>query len=168
MFDGEERGKVQIYTGCGKGKSTAAFGLAMRAAGCGGRVFIIQFQTGLRCGEHESAEKLGIGLAQCPKGRGSGPCASPCPLLAAARGILERGDADLLILDEIMAAMRYGCVAREEALSLLDARGEKTELVLTGRGAPAELIERADLVTEMKKIKHYYDDGLPARRGIEY
>ena len=67
-----------------------------------------------------------------------------------------------------MAAMRYGCVTREEALSLLDARGEKTELVLTGRGAPAELIERADLVTEMKKIKHYYDDGLPARRGIEY
>lgn len=168
MFDGEERGKVQIYTGCGKGKSTAAFGLAMRAAGCGGRVFIIQFQKGLRCGEHESAEKLGIELAQCPKGRGFGPCASPCPLLAAARGILERGDADLLILDEIMAAMRYGCVTREEALSLLDARGEKTELVLTGRGAPAELIERADLVTEMKKIKHYYDDGLPARRGIEY
>ena len=92
MFSGEEQGKVQIYTGCGKGKSTAAFGLAMRAAGCGGRVFIIQFQKAQRCGEHESAEKLGIRLAQCPQGRGSGPCASPCPLLTAARDIRRPTD----------------------------------------------------------------------------
>ena len=168
MFSGEEQGKVQIYTGCGKGKSTAAFGLAMRAAGCGGRVFIIQFQKAQRCGEHESAEKLGINLAQCPQGRGSGPCTSPCPLLTAARDILKEGGADLLILDEIMAAMRHGCLSLAEALSLIETRPAKTELVMTGRGAPQELVERADLVTEMKKIKHYYDDGLPARRGIEF
>ena len=168
MPDEKQQGKVQIYTGCGKGKSTAAFGLAMRAAGCGGKVFIIQFQKARRCGEHKSAEKLGIGLAQCPQGRGSGPCAAPCPLMTMAYGMLRDGDADLLILDEIMAAMRYGCVTQQEALALLDARNEKTELVLTGRGAPAALIERADLVTEMKKIKHYYDGGLLARRGIEY
>ena len=82
--------------------------------------------------------------------------------------MLRDGGADLLILDEIMAAMRYGCITLQESLSLLDTRSEKTELVLTGRGAPAALIERADLVTEMKKIKHYYDAGLLARRGIEY
>lgn len=160
-------GKVQIYTGCGKGKSTAAFGLAMRMSGCGGRVLIIQFQKARRCGEHASAEKLGISIAQCPMGRGSGPCASPCPLLGKAKEILASG-VDLLILDEIMAAMRHGCLSLEDAISLMDARPAGTELVMTGRYAPKELIDRADLVTEMTKVKHYFDAGVPARRGIEF
>lgn len=166
MIDGWE-GKVQIYTGCGKGKSTAAFGLAMRAIGNGARVFIIQFQKARHCGEHESAAKLGIKVTQCPKGRGSGPCAFPCPLLNEAKKILTSG-ADLLILDEIMAAMRHGCLSLEDAKSLLDLRPSGTELVMTGRYAPEELKERADLVTEMTKVKHYFDKGLPARRGIEF
>jgi len=161
-------GKVQIYTGCGKGKSTAAFGLAMRAAGCGCQVVIIQFQKAWHCGEHESAKKLGIKIIQCSEGRGCSPCASLCPLFAEALDILKDSCANVLILDEVMAAMGQGCLSLKEVLLLLEMRPEKMELVMTGRGAPKELTERADLVTEMKKIKHYYDEGLPARRGIEY
>ena len=74
----------------------------------------------------------------------------------------------MLILDEIMAAIRHGCVSLSDALALLSARPRGAELVMTGRGAPEALIERADLVTEMKKIKHYYDEGIPARRGVEF
>ncbi|KEJ91186.1 cob(I)yrinic acid a,c-diamide adenosyltransferase [Synergistes jonesii] len=166
-MDGEE-GRVQIYTGCGKGKSTAAFGLAMRCAGNGGRVFVIQFQKARECGEHRSAEKLGVSVTRCAGGRGSSPCARRCPLLSAAFDIFERQSADLLILDEIMAAIRHGCVSLSDALALLSARPRGAELVMTGRGAPEALIERADLVTEMKKIKHYYDEGIPARRGVEF
>ncbi len=161
-------GKVQIYTGCGKGKSTAAFGLAMRAAGCDCQVIIIQFQKAWHCGEHESAKKLGIKIIQCSEGRCCSPCTSPCPLFAEALDILKDSCVDVLILDEVMTAMRQGCLSLKEVLLLLELRPEKMELVMTGRGAPKELTERADLVTEMKKIKHYYDEGLPARRGIEY
>ena len=160
-------GRVQIYTGEGKGKTTAAFGLAMRAVGCGLSVVIIQFQKARRCGEHVSAEKLGIYLSHCPRGRGFHSCERPCPLLAEARAAFAEG-ADVVVLDEIMAAMRNGCVELEEALSLIDGRPAETELVMTGRGVPDELTARADLITEMKKIRHYYDAGLSAREGIEY
>lgn len=164
----EEKAKVQIYTGDGKGKSTAAFGLAMRAAGYGGRVIIIQFQKAWHCGEHTSAKKLGVEIIQCSEGRGSSPCASPCPLLVTALNTLKDNSTDVLVLDEIMAAMRQGCLSLQEILSLLEIRSEKTEIVMTGRNVPKELTDRADLVTEMKKVKHYYDKGLLARRGIEY
>lgn len=163
-----ERGMVHIYTGCGKGKSTAAFGLAMRCAGNGGRVFVIQFQKSRPCGELESAAKLGIEVTRCASGRGSGPCASSCPLLSAAYDIFKNKDADLVILDEVMAALKHGCVSVSEIIALLSARPFGTELVMTGRNAPEELIGRADLVTEMKKIKHYYDKGRAAKRGIEF
>lgn len=168
MFKPQEKGKLQIYTGDGKGKSTAAFGLAMRAAGWGGRVVIIQFQKACCCGEHESAQKLGIEIIRCSEGRGSSSCASPCPLFCAAFEILNEGRADILILDEVMAAIRHNCISLREVLTLTEIRTENTELVMTGRNAPEELTERADLVTEMKKTKHYYDQGLPARQGIEY
>ena len=164
----ERSGRLQLYTGCGKGKSTAAFGLAMRASGCGDRVVIIQFRKAQRCGEHVSAEKLGIEIIQCPAGRTGEKCAESCPLLAAANRLLKDGAADLLILDELMAAIKHGCVSEKEARETAALRHGGTELVLTGRNAPDSLIEQADLVTEMKKIKHYYDTGLPARRGIEY
>ena len=163
-----EQPSVQIYTGEGKGKSTAAFGLAMRAAGNGFRVLVIQFQKARECGERIGAEKLGIELMHCPHGRGHGACAVPCPLLAAAGKALEIGETDLLILDEIMAAIKHGCVGTAEAALLIDTYRGKAEIVMTGRNAPEELTSRADLVTEMKKIKHYYDAGLPARRGIEF
>ncbi len=168
MCDNEEKAKIQIYTGNGKGKSTAAFGLAMRSAGYGGKAVIIQFQKGWHCGEHESAKKLGIKILRCSEGRGSSRCTSPCLLMAEAFDILKDGTVDLLVLDEVMAAMRQGCVSLQEVLSLLEMRPLHTEIVLTGRNAPKELTEKADLVTEMKKIKHYYDEGILARRGIEY
>lgn len=163
-----ERGMVHIYTGCGKGKSTAAFGLAMRCAGNGGRVFVVQFQKSRPCGELESAAKLGVEVTRCTSGRGSGRCASSCPLLSAAYDIFRNKDADLVILDEVMAALKHGCVGLSEITELLLARPYGTELVMTGRDAPEELVERADLVTEMKKIKHYYDKGRAAKRGIEF
>lgn len=168
MFDCEEKAKVQIYTGDGKGKSTAAFGLAMRSAGYGNKVIIIQFQKGWHCGEHESAKKLGIKIMLCSEGRRSSPCESPCRLITAAFDILKEGNADVLVLDEVMSAIRQGCISLQEVLSLLEMRPEKTEIVLTGRNAPKELTEKADLITEMKKLKHYYDEGTLARRGIEY
>ncbi|MBR4400739.1 MAG: cob(I)yrinic acid a,c-diamide adenosyltransferase [Synergistes sp.] len=163
-----EKGMVHIYTGCGKGKSTAAFGLAMRCAGNGGRVFVIQFRKARPCGEHKSAAKLGIEVIRCEAGRGSAPCAHPCPLLSAVTGVFEKNDPDLVILDEVMAALKHGCVDISEVRELLAARPEETELVMTGRDAPDELIGRADLVTEMKKIKHYYDKGRAAKQGIEF
>lgn len=166
MLDGAQA-SIEIYTGCGKGKSTAAFGLAMRMTGCGGRAFILQFRKAKRCGEHISAEKLGIPVRQCLIGRVGEKCAGPCCLMQEARRILREEKPDLLVLDEIMAALRAGCVTLCEVSALLDEAGG-AEIVMTGRSAPQELTARAGLVTEMKKIKHFYDDGLPARRGIEY
>lgn len=162
------KGEVQIYTGDGKGKSTAAFGLCLRALGHGHRVRVVQFLKAERCGEHVMAEKIGLKVSQCPMGRKSGPCARPCPLFIEAQKILEENTADLLVLDELMAAIRHGCVTLDETLSLLDKRPENTEIVMTGRRAPRELAERATLVTSMEKVKHFFDAGVPAREGIEY
>ncbi len=162
------RGEVQIYTGDGKGKTTAAFGLCLRALGYGHRVRVIQFLKAERCGEHIMAEKIGLPVTQCPMGRKSGPCAVPCPLIKEAEKILDGDGADLLVLDELMAAIRHRCVSLDEALALLSKRPENTEIVMTGRRAPRELTERAGLVTSMEKAKHFFDAGVPAREGIEY
>ena len=161
-------GLVHLYWGEGKGKTTAAMGLALRALGHGHRVRVVQFLKAERCGEHVMAEKIGLKVSQCPMGRKSGPCARPCPLFIEAEKILEENAADLLVLDELMAAIRHGCVTLDEALSLLDKRPENTEIVMTGRRAPRELAERAALVTSMDKVKHFFDAGVPAREGIEY
>lgn len=162
------RGEVQIYTGDGKGKTTAAFGLCLRALGHGHKARVIQFLKAERCGEHVMAEKIGLPVTQCPMGRKSGPCSKPCPLLKEAERVLSEDAPDLLVLDEIMAALRHKCVSTDEVLSLLDERQENTEIVMTGRRAPRELVERAGLVTSMEKVKHFFDAGVPAREGIEY
>lgn len=162
------KGEVQIYTGNGKGKSTAAFGLCLRALGHGHRVRVVQFLKAERCGEHIMAEKIGLAITQCPMGRKSGACAVPCPLLIEAQEIVEKNLADLLVLDEIMAALRHKCVTLDEVVALLDNRPEAMEIVMTGRRAPNELIERAGLVTSMEKVKHFFDAGIPAREGIEF
>ena len=162
------KGEVQIYTGDGKGKTTAAFGLCFRALGHGHRVRVIQFLKAERCGEHVMAEKVGLPVTQCPMGRKSGPCAVLCPLIKEAERVLKENAADLLVLDELMAALRHGCVKLDEVLALLDERPENTEIVMTGRRAPRELVERAALVTSMEKVKHFFDAGVPAREGIEY
>ena len=171
-----ERGLVQVYTGKGKGKTTAALGLALRAAGHGLRVHIVQFLKGWPDrGELRSIERLpGVTLREFGR-QGFVDPRHPQPAdyelagqaLAEARAALA-GDVDLLILDEANVALLFGLVSLEDVLALLDARPAHVEVVLTGQGAPQGLIERADLVTEMSLVKHPYDAGVPARRGIDY
>jgi cob(I)alamin adenosyltransferase len=162
-----ENGRIQIYTGNGKGKTTAALGLCFRALGSSLTVRVLQFRKNKKCGEHAEAERVGLQIMLCPGGRTGGICDNPCPLLAEARRLLA-DNTDLLVLDEIMAAIACGCVSVDEVLALLDGAAGAAEIVMTGRDAPGELIERADLVTNMKSVKHYFSRGLPAREGIEY
>jgi cob(I)alamin adenosyltransferase len=169
------RGYIQVYTGTGKGKTTAALGLALRAAGAGLTVFIAQFIKKKRCSEHKALERFkdlitfshyGTGLL-----RGGAPTAEAVD--AAQKGfeevreIITSGKYDLLILDEINTAAHYNLVSVEDILRLLDAKPSGMEVVLTGRYGDDRIIERADLVTEMKEIKHYFRKGVKARKGIE-
>lgn len=163
-----EIGKFQIYTGKGKGKTTAALGLCFRALGRGLRVRIIQLRKNQLCGEHIQAKKIGLDITQCPLGRNGEPCASPCPMLIKAIGFLKTDAPDILIMDEMMEAIRVKCISVNEAVALVEAKPKGTELVMTGRNAPQELLDLADLITSMEPIKHYYKDGVPAREGIEY
>lgn len=172
----ERRGCVQVYTGDGKGKTTAAAGLALRAAGTGQRVFIGQFIKG-----RDSAE-MKILRQRCPEvtieqfGHGRFIKGEPLPAdrEAAARGlrrlaaVVGGGHFDVVIADEATSAVRAGLLDAAALLHLLDRRPPHVELVFTGRDADPRLVERADLVTEMKKIKHGFDAGVPARAGIEY
>ncbi len=174
-----EKGYVQIYTGDGKGKTTAALGLGLRAAGRGLKVVMYQFLKGAPSGELESAPLLEgrfkiIRLAETRKFFGSMVEAEKAELktrlkteLRQVEEVLADGYYDILILDEIMAALHGGLLTLEEILSLIDQKPTSMELVLTGRAAPPEIIARADLVTEMRPLKHYMDKGVPARVGIE-
>ena len=172
-----EQGLVQLYTGDGKGKTTAAVGLAMRAIGKDLNVLMVQFLKGRHYGEIETARRLSdrfkiiqSGLDEFVK-RGE---PSPEDLRLAHQGLeiareaIMSGGYDMVILDEINVAVDLGVLAVEEVLPLIDDRPPGVELVLTGRDAPGEFLERADLVTEMKKIRHYYDKGVKMREGIEY
>lgn len=167
---------VQIYTGDGKGKTTAALGLAMRALGRGWRVLLIQFlkppgesgETGarLRLPGFESMQFGGRAFV-----RSAPP--DPADRERAGRGVKaaeqRMGEGwDMIILDEILQAVSLGLIGEENVLSLIRNRPDSVELVLTGRGATAALIAEADLVTEMVAIKHPYAKGMPARPGIEY
>jgi len=172
-----EKGLIQVYTGPGKGKTTAALGLALRAAGQDMKVYIIQFMKGWpHYGELTSVEKLpNITLRQFGRPNFVDRD-NPDPqdveqahqALDHARQILSSGDYDVLILDEINVALDYHLLGLHEVLTLLDSKPEKVELVLTGRGAHPEIVKRADLVTEMLDIKHPFDEGMKGRRGIEY
>ena len=172
-----ERGLIQVYTGEGKGKTTAALGLALRAAGHGLRVEIVQFMKGWPgYGELKSVSLL-PGVAIHPFGReGWVHPAQPEPEdLALAEKALEfaweamvGGEIDIVILDEINVALDYGLLSLERVLRLLEGKPPAVELILTGRNAHSEVIGRADLVTEMRKVKHPFDAGLAARQGIEY
>jgi len=172
-----EQGQTQVYTGNGKGKTTAALGLAFRACGRGLRVLMIQFMKGGGpYGEHAAAGKLAPLLTIIPTGR-PGWVRRPNPdpedvrlaqeAFALARAALSGGDYDLVILDEINGAVSFGLVSVEEVLDLIRTRPPTVELVLTGRDAHEEIIAAADLVTEMKEVKHYYRAGVPSREGIE-
>lgn len=169
------RGLIQVYTGDGKGKTTAALGLALRAVGQGMKVIIIQFIKGDRtCGEHLFAAQYhpfdiiqlntGDSFAQTLKELRSTTKQS---FALAEKTILGSGY-DVVILDEIFVAVNKGLVNTDQILSLMSRKPESVELILTGRGAPKEIMEQADLVTEMVAIKHPFTKGITARRGMEY
>lgn len=169
------KGFVHIYTGNGKGKTTAAIGLAIRAAGAGLKVFIAQFIKGrqyselnalARHSDHITVEQFG--LPRFINGKPS------VPDIESARYGLERvrssmlsGRFDMIIIDEGNVAVTYGLLSKQDLLDLIAMKPENIEIVITGRGALQEIIDKADLVTEMKAVKHYYDKGVNARVGIE-
>lgn len=173
-----EKGLIQVYTGNAKGKSTAGFGLAIRAAGHGFKVVIIQFmKTGSYYGEIPGLKRLAPEVEVHSYGkegfihrRGATPEdieLAHDALIHAEKAMLS-GETDVLILDEINNALYYELLTTQEVLDFLDKKPELVEIVLTGRNAPPEIIDRAHLVTEMKEIKHPYQSGIGSRKGIEY
>ena len=169
------KGYIQVYTGNGKGKTTAAIGLAVRAAGAGLKVFIGQFIKGMHYAELDGLKRFEDLITIKQYGRGCFITGEPEPIdielaqkgLQELKQIIALGEYDLVILDEINVAHFFKLIATQELLSVLGVKPEKVELVFTGRNAPQELIDRADLVTEMSEIKHYYTKGVQARSGIE-
>jgi cob(I)alamin adenosyltransferase len=171
------QGLIQVYTGEGKGKTTAALGLALRAAGHGLRVEIVQFLKGWPGYGELKGVGLLPGVSIHPFGREGWvhpdqPQAEDRVRAGEALDFswqaMTGGEIDILILDEINVALDYGLVELQDVLRLLERRPATVELILTGRNAHAEVIRRADLVTEMRKVKHPYDTGIGAREGIEY
>lgn len=171
------KGQIQVYTGNGKGKTTAALGLALRACGRGLRVLMIQFMKGGGpYGEHLAAVELAPLFTIVPSGR-PGWVKRPVPdpedvnlaraAFARAETAVTGGEYDLVILDEINGAISLGLIPLEDVLRLMKRKPATLELVLTGRDAPQEVIAGADLVTEMTEVKHYYRAGVPSREGIE-
>jgi cob(I)alamin adenosyltransferase len=170
-----KHGFVHIYTGNGKGKTTAAIGLAVRAAGAGLKVCFISFVKGQPSSEFEALARLDtitvyrFGMPQFIQKVGS-----LADREEAMRGLREAirvvGETsfDLVILDELCVALDLGLIPLNDAAYLIDQKRPETELVITGRNAPQSLIDRADLVTEMRDVKHYFGDGVKARKGIEF
>jgi len=178
-----EKGLVQIYTGYGKGKTTAAFGSALRAAGQGNKVLIYQFlkpaslDIGERFAIQLGAVRIRVETLDVPwdMSKSLENETTVTKIQAAISEALkriaqtaEKRFYDVLILDEIVFCLSEGLAKFEDVKDLINKRDSAVEIILTGRGATAELMELADLVTEMKNIKHPFDKGLPARRGIEF
>jgi len=172
-----KQGLIQVYTGNGKGKTTAALGLALRAVGHGMKVLIIQFMKGSTgYGEQEAAKRLSPNLTIIKSGREAFVSRSnPDPVdfklaqegFSKAREAIQNKGFDIVILDEVNMAIDYGLVPLSDLLQLIDSKPDTMELILTGRNAKPEVLEKADLVTEMTEQKHYYRKGIPAREGIE-
>jgi len=175
-----KKGYIQVYTGDGKGKTTAAVGLAVRAAGDGLKVIMVQFLKGGSTGELNSAKLLNpnfiIKRFEKPKGffwtlnqdeklelkKEIGEAYEFC------MSILKDQGCDILILDEVMGALSNKLISHEQIEELISLKPDNMELVLTGRNAPQNIIDKADLVTEMKQVKHYFEKGISSREGIEY
>ena len=167
---------IQIYTGDGKGKTTAALGLALRAVGHNLQVLVIQFMKGSQdYGEIKATEKIAnLTIEQFGRPDFVNP-ANPDPEdidlaqkgLARAREAIQSKEFDLIILDEINVAIDFGLISEDEVLDIISSV-EESELVLTGRHATPKIIEAADLVTEMKEIKHYFQKGIKSRKGFDY
>jgi len=169
------RAYVQVYTGDGKGKTTAALGLALRAAGAGLRVFIAQFVKGMEYSELVSLARFADLVTVRQYGLRCFIRDAPAPedVAAAREGLREAREAvasgrwDVVILDEANIATHFGLFSAAELLEVVDLAAGRVEIVITGRRADPRVIERADLVTEMREVKHYYAKGVAARRGIE-
>ena len=174
------KGLIQVYTGKGKGKTTAAMGLALRALGHGMRVCIIQFlKKERRSGEIEAIKRCrGIKILYA---EGVLPVKRPvreqelkrlrqslAEALSECENIIRSKKYDVVILDEINFAMSRGLVSSEAVLELMETKPGSVELVLTGRGAPRRVLQRANLVTRMEEVKHPFSRGVKARKGIEY
>lgn len=176
QHDSLERGCVQVYTGNGKGKTTAALGLSLRALGRGLRVCFFQFiKGGGPYGEQLIADRLGPDFTIIQTGRPGWVNTKDITedrrlaqeALQQAQEALLSGTYDLFVCDEINGAVGFGLLDVEQVLELIRIKPERVELVLTGRNADERVIQAADLVTEMRELKHYYQAGVPARTGIE-
>ena len=169
-------GYVQVYTGDGKGKTTAALGLVLRALGQGLRPTVLQFmKSDPDWGEIVTLKRLGVPVRQCGldhwviKGEATEEdLAAAAAGFAKARALVESGDYDLVVLDELVTALFFGLVSLDSVLAIVASRPAAVELVMTGRHAPPQIIAAADLVTEMRPLKHYSDAGVKARSGIEF
>jgi len=170
-------GLVQVYTGNGKGKTTAALGLALRAFGHGLRVYVGQVLKGTSYGELAGAERLAplvtieqYGLPEQVHADEPSPeqRAAAREGLAKAKEALAGARYDIVILDELAVALNYGLVSEAEVLAAIDERPPHVELVITGRNAPASVLDRADLVSEIREVRHPFSTGVEARPGIEF
>jgi cob(I)alamin adenosyltransferase len=179
MFDSlMERGLIQVYTGNGKGKTTAALGVALRAVGNGLRVMMVQFMKGnVEYGEQLSAPSLSPSFTLIQTGRNvfvSKSHLDPQDIKCAEEGFflsrqaIESKEYDIVILDEINMAVDYGLISLSDLLQLIESKPDTVALILTGRNARSEVLDKADLVTEMVERKHYFNKGVPPRKGIEY
>ncbi len=174
--DSVHQGLVQVYTGTGKGKTTAALGLGLRAAGHGFEVYMIQFMKGqINYGELEAVKRIpNFTIRQFGRPDFIDK-SNPDPedikyaqdALDHARKIIEVGSVDFLILDEVNVAIDFGLITDREVIALIKSRPSQMELILTGRYASSAIIEIADLVSEIKEIKHPYQKGIAARKGVE-
>ena len=172
-----QNGFIQIYTGNGKGKSTAAIGQAIRAAGFGLKSYIAQFMKEYPYSELMSLKHLsewinveqfgGDAFVYKKELPGEEELGKARKGLAAAKEKMLSGDYDLIILDEAIVAIYFKLIKTSDLVELIKSKPENVELILTGRYCPEELIDLADLVTEMKEVKHYYQKGITSRRGIE-
>ena len=178
----ERRGLVIVNTGNGKGKTTAALGLAVRAAGNGFKVLIIQFIKGQwKTGESQALTALAPNVELVRMGKGftierlrdkriplEDHEAAAADAFARAAEVVRSGAYDMVVLDELLGSIKAGLVSLDDVLQLIRDKPARLHLVLTGRGAPQPLIDAADLVTEMRAVKHPYEQGIKAQRGIEF
>jgi cob(I)alamin adenosyltransferase len=169
------KGKVHVYTGDGKGKTTAALGLSIRAAGAGLRVFIAQFikadeyseiKALKRFSDLITVEQFGLGgfIGGNPS---SGDIEAAQKGVARVREIISSETYDVVVLDEANIAVNYKLISEQDLLDIINAKSRNIELVITGRNASSKIMDKADLVTQMKAVKHYFQDGVEARVGIE-
>jgi len=170
------KGYIQVYTGNGKGKTTAALGLTLRACGAGKKVLFTQFIKGDDYSEIKAIEKYlpSVTVKQYGLGRFISGAPLPDDIEVARQGvhelseIISSGQYDIIVMDEANVALHHGLIDLDEFLGMLRTKADGTEIVITGRYAKPGILEIADLVTEMREIKHYYQQGVLAREGIEY